>query len=53
MNSKLDNLREVYAFVGRAPKTLYTSLNITHKQRNDVYADFVRKEIKPDTADVL
>ena len=53
MNSKLDSLREVYAFAGRVPETLYTSLNITHKQRNDVYADFVRKEIKPETADVL
>ena len=53
MNSKLDGLREVYAFAGRVPETLYTSLNVTHKQRNDVYADFVRKEIKPETADVL
>ena len=53
MNKRLDNLSQIYATLGQVPESVYTSLNLTHKQRNDVYADFVRTGFKPEVEDVI
>ena len=53
MNKELDALREIYTALGQEKSVMYTSMNLTHKKRNDVYAGFVRKGVKPEVPDVL
>ena len=53
MNMQLDQLMTMYDALGKEKSVAYTALSLTHKQRNDVYADFVRKGTKPEVAEVL
>lgn len=53
MDKRIETLRETYAELGKEPERLHLSLNLTHKQRNATYADFVRTGFKPEVADVM